>query len=96
MQRRALPYGGVPCRAVPCCTVLCRTVPCCDLPRCAFSFGGASGLFSWSMELLAFVSRLFAPKMLGHLAHLRICDSVPFFHVSERSWRNRRHAKRLV
>ena len=27
----------------------------------------ASGLFSWSMELLEFVSRLFAPKMSDHL-----------------------------
>ena len=30
----------------------------------------ASGLFSWSMELLAFASRLFAPKMLEHLLML--------------------------
>ena len=32
-------------------------------------------------------SRLFAPKILDHLLH--ICHSVPLFHVSERSRRNR-------
>ena len=31
-----------------------------------------SGLFSWSMELLAFASRLFAPKVLDHLLHLSV------------------------
>ena len=31
---------------------------------------GASGLFSWNMELLAFASRLFAPIFLDHLLHL--------------------------
>ena len=39
---------------------------------------GASGLFSWSMELLALASRLFAPKMLDHLRALR--TSVISFH----------------
>ena len=67
---------------------------CCAMPCCVFSFikrfkymHAASGLFSWSMELLAFASRLLAPKMLDHLPHLSyrsilLCE--------------RRYAKRLV
>ena len=35
----------------------------------------ASGLFSWSMELLGFASRLFAPKMLDHLT----TSAIPLF-----------------
>ena len=37
----------------------------------------ASGLFSWSTELLAFASRLFAPKMLGHLLRLSSQSILP-------------------
>ena len=46
-------------------------------------------LFSWSMELLAFASRLSAPKMLDHLLTASVCHSNPFFLPSERSGRNR-------
>ena len=49
----------------------------------------ASGLFSWSMELLAFARRLFVPKILDHLLTTPVCHSNPFFLVSERSGRNR-------
>ena len=37
----------------------------------------ASGLFSWSIELLAFASRLFAHKMLDHLPHLSFRSILP-------------------
>ena len=44
----------------------------------------ASGLFFWSMELLAFVaSRLFATYTVVPIYH--ICLSIPYFLVSERS-----------
>ena len=49
----------------------------------------SSRLFSWSTELLEFVSRLFAPKMLDHLLHTSTCHSYPFFLPTERSGRNR-------
>ena len=46
-------------------------------------------LFSWSMKLLAFISRLSAPKMLDHLhTTYHVCHSNPFVLVSERSGRN--------
>ena len=48
----------------------------------------ASRLFSWSMELLAFATRLFAPKMLDHLLTTSICHSNLFLFVRERSGRN--------
>ena len=48
----------------------------------------ASGLFSWSMELLAFAGRLFAPKMLDHLLTTSVCHSNPSLLVSERGGRN--------
>ena len=47
-----------------------------------------SRLFSWSIELLAFASRLFASKMLDHPL-TSVCHSDPFFLASERSGRNR-------
>ena len=50
-------------------------------------------LFSWSMELLAFAT----PCL--HLQYWNIyyiCQSNPFFLVSERSGRTARYAKRLV
>ena len=56
----------------------------------------ASRLFSWSMELLAFTSRLFAPKMLDNLHTTSVCNSNQFFLASERSGRSTRYAKRLV
>ena len=37
----------------------------------------ASRLFSWSTELLAFASRLFAPKILDHLLHLSFRSILP-------------------
>ena len=45
--------------------------------------------FSWSMELLVFASRLFAPKVLDHLLATPVCLSNPSFRSSERSGRNR-------
>ena len=48
----------------------------------------ASRLFSWSVKLLAFASRLFAPKMLDHLLlTTSVCHSNPFPLASERSGR---------
>ena len=49
----------------------------------------SSGLFSWSMELLVFASRLFAPKMLHHLINTFACHFNPLFLVIERDVRNR-------
>ena len=49
----------------------------------------ASRLFSWSMELLAFASRLFAPKMLDHLPTTYVCHFNIFLLANERSGRNR-------
>ena len=46
-------------------------------------------LLSWSMELLAFASRLFAPKMLDYLLTASVYRSNAFFLPSERSGRNR-------
>ena len=89
MLNAAAPCGVVPCPALRCCAVLCRAVPCCAVPCCAFSFvhiekrmygtymHAASGLFSWSMDLLAFASRLFAPKMVNHLPHLSFRSVLP-------------------
>ena len=59
----------------------------CASKVCTYYMHAASGLFSWSMELLAFASRLFAPKMLDHLP----TTSVPFQSLlaGERSGRNR-------
>ena len=48
----------------------------------------ASRLFSWSTELLAFASRLFAPNILDHLLTTSAFHSNPFFLVNERSGRN--------
>ena len=57
--------------------------------RITYVMHASSRLF-WSMELLTFTRRLFAPKMLDHI----LCTSVlsysnPFFLPSERSGRNR-------
>ena len=49
----------------------------------------SSRLFSCGMELFAFASRLFAPKMLDHLPTTSVCHSNPFFLPSKRSGRNR-------
>ena len=49
----------------------------------------SSRLFSWSTELLAFASRLFAPEILDHLLTTCVCHSKPFFLLRERSGRNR-------
>ena len=48
----------------------------------------SSRLFSWSTELLAFASRLFAPNILDHLLTTSAFHSNPFFLVNERSGRN--------
>ena len=59
----------------------------------------SSRSFSWSMELLAFASCVFAPKMLDNLLTTHVCHSNPFFVLSERSGRKggtARYAKRLV
>ena len=48
----------------------------------------ASGLFSWSMELLAFASRQFAPKIVDlSVRFIRFFFFAIFFLVSERSGR---------
>ena len=46
-------------------------------------------LLSWSMELLAFASRLITLTMLNHLLSTSGCNSNPLFLASERSGRNR-------
>ena len=53
--------------AVPCCTF--SFVPTWYIITSTYVHA-TSGLFYWIMELLAFASRLFAPKMLDHLPHL--------------------------
>ena len=53
-------------------------------------------LFSRSMEMLAFASRLYAPKMLDRPLKTSFCHSNPFFLASECSVGTARYAKRLV
>ena len=44
---------------------------------CTYNMHAVSGLFSWSMELLAFAGRLlFAPQLFDHVLHLS-CSSLP-------------------
>ena len=45
----------------------------------------ASGLFSWTMELLACASRQFAPKTMNLAVHFIQSHFIQFFLVSERS-----------
>ena len=53
----------------------------------------ASGLFSWSIEVLAFASCLFAPKMLDHLLQdLSFRSILP----RERAWRAELPATRIA
>ena len=55
----------------------------------------ASGLFSWSMELLAFASRQFAPKIVDlSVRFIRFFFFAIFFLVSERSGRWKPSAER--
>ena len=88
-QRNEPQCSALRCRALPCGGVLCHAARCCAVPCCAFSsyiskevctyMHALYGLCSWSMELLTFASRLFAPKTLDHLPHL---DSAIPFHSS--------------
>ena len=63
---RALPGDAVLYRAVPCRVVL--SVSHISEELCTY-MQAASGLFSWSRELLAFSSRPLEPKMMDHLTH---------------------------
>ena len=60
------------------------------------SMHAASGLFSWTMELLAFESRMLAPKTTMSISVRFLSHShlVQFFLVSERSGRRKPPAER--
>ena len=66
-----------------------RTTPLFLCPFSCVSYMRAATESSWSMELLSFASRLFAPKLLDHLLTTYVCHSNPFFLASERNGRNR-------
>ena len=56
----------------------------------------ASGLFSWTIALLAFASRQFAPKSMDLSARFIHSHFVKFFLVNERSGRRKPPAVRTV
>ena len=89
--RLALFLWSTPSRVV---SVFYQTQTCCcasttNTKTNAEKIKIGSRLFSWSMELLAFASRLFALQMLDHLLTTSVCHPNPFYLPSERSGRNR-------
>ena len=74
--------SAVRCRALPCCAVLSLSYLSKEL--CTYRHA-ASGLTSWSMELLAFPSRLFAPKMVDRLTHLPFRSILPCAQITPNS-----------
>lgn len=60
-------HAPAQCSAMRCCVVLCFLFRAYQ-NACVYAYmQTASGLFSWGMELLAYASRLFAPKLSDHL-----------------------------
>ena len=78
-ERSATPCGAAPCGAVPCCafSFVHAKISLYDIKISLYVYACGVRVVSRGKELLAFASRLFAPKMLDHLPRLSFRSIFP-------------------